>query len=842
MNRISLDGRWKLKEAPLSYTGITGLKKINEAENKWIEAKVPGEVHLDLIRSGQMEEPLISLNARRSRWPEKRSWWFVRTFQVSSRFLENEHQNMVFEGLDFYAQVFLNGEKLGETDNSFIPWTFDVRHRLKTGTNKIAVRLTAGGERVSEELRPAEPKDGAPYSSRMKFPGISRLRKPQFTYGWDWVEALPNIGIWRGVYLEGKSYFLIHDLSFDTLMMEEKVFLDCRLILRNIHPWKEREGSMELVIKPPRGEDILRRIDFKARTGQTELNFEIDIPEPCLWWPNGTGKQPLYSTETKIFHGNKLCDSRKTQIGLRTVEINRSKTGDSSSHFCIRVNGHDIFCRGGNWIPADGIIARVSRKKYETLIGEARDANINMLRVWGGGIYESSDFYNACDRSGILVWQDFMFACSEYPDHEKEFLNTVREEAEKIIKQLRHHPSIALWCGNNENLWGFESWWNKGRKYGDRDFRTGGSRIYSLLLPEICRTLDPCRSYWPGSPAGGDHPNSETEGDCHWWDPFTMNKDINRRITHEVFDKCRARFVSEYGVIGACHLSSIKKYLRREELFVGSGAWKEHTNSFEKETTPAGIKLHYADPEELSVSDYILYSQMFQAYMYGKSLEALRFRKNDPADDCHGALIWMFNDCWGETGWTTIDYYLRRKPSYYWIRNANSPVKAVVRKRNNQIVTRLLNDTLNEVKTTVHFGWMRADGTDSQIETRPLVIEANGMSEISKENIPADKIKNPGEWIYTAYILKENNMDDMSVWSPVPYREFAPENPEISIEIKDRDIRITSSKYCHGIHYKDNGKKLFSDNYFDLLPGIPKLIKCISPRIPKKISFHTLYE
>ncbi|RLD09791.1 MAG: hypothetical protein DRI44_07670, partial [Chlamydiae bacterium] len=747
---------------------------------------------------------------------------------------------LIFDGLDLYAQVFLNGKLIGESKNAFIPHIFDVRNVIRKGKNTRVVRLTSGAELVPKVLRPKAVKKRGGYGERMKFPGINLLRKPQFTYGWDWVDALPNIGIWRGVRFEAHSGIILHDIHLDTQIKSEDVFLNAKAIIENLHPWSERAGKMELIITSPSKKKIIYKTSFDAQIGRSTLKCKLKIPSPKLWWPNGMGEQPLYKVTVRIVCDGKVCDRREMNIGLRTVEIDTSSTPAAGKRFCIRVNGQDVFCKGGNWIPADAIIARVNKKKYENLIAEAQNANINMLRIWGGGIYESPDFYNACDKMGILVWQDFMFACAEYPDHDADFRSAIRDEAEKVIRRLRHHPCIALWCGNNENVWGFDEWWNNGKSFSDSGLKLGGTILYNRILPDVCHSLDPNRPYWPGSPCGGEKPNSELAGDCHWWTPFTMNKDINRRITHEVFDECKARFVSEYGVIGPCHLDSVKQYLNSEELHIDSPAWKEHTNEYEKETIPAGIRRHYTAPERLNISDYIFYGQMFQALMYGKTIEALRFRKDDPHNDCQGALIWMYNDCWGETGWTPIDYYLRRKSSYYWIKNACEPLKVIVRKRENHLVTRIVNDTLEELKLSVKYGWMRVDGTNTNMKSKEICINGNSMLEIEREIITGKKKLNPREWIYAAYLTHGNTILSSSVWLLVPYRELRLPESDIRVTIKGKKIQLISKTYCHGVHFKDRGKAVLSDNYFDLLPGIPKSITYLKSKVPKRISFHTL--
>jgi len=838
MINISLNGKWKVINHKLSSKNIAGLIGILKLKSNWMQADIPGEIHLDLVRAGKLDEPLKSLNAKKSRGIERYSWWFKKEFNVSADFLEHEEQQLIFNGLDFYAQVFLNGKLLGETNNAFIPWKFNVKNIIKKNNNQLVVRLTTGAELLPRKLQPKISISKKTYGGRQRFPGISHLRKPQFSYGWDWVDALPNIGIWRNVELSAHSGIKIADCIFDTQIENKIVFLNSKIVVENLHPWSEREGKLIVKITSSDKNKIIHKVNFSAQVGKSTLNFSIKISNPKLWWPNGMGEQPLYQVEVKIISGKKVCDKKRFNIGLRTVKIDRTKLPSGGSRFCLNINGEDVFCKGGNWIPADALIARVDKKKYETLVAEAKYANCNMLRIWGGGIYESEHFYNACDRAGILIWQDFMFACSEYPDHLPDFRLNVRNEAEAVVKLLRHHPSIALWCGNNENIWGFDEWWNADKK--NNNLRLGGSIIYNKILPDVCLTFDPTRPYWPGSPCGGKKPNSETAGDCHWWHPFTMNKDINRRINDKVFDECKARFVSEYGVIGPCHFASIKQYLNPDEHFVNSAAWKEHTNQFEKETLPAAIKYHYVNPENLNINDYILYGQMFQAITYGKTIEALRFRKHDPIDDCQGALIWMFNDCWGEIGWTPIDYYLRRKPSYYWIRKANVPVKIITRQRGGKLITRIINDTLKSMRLTAHYGWVRLDGSESKVKSKVVNIAANSMLELGNDIIKNQISFNPKEWIYVAYLSSGRTIIDTTIWQLLPYRELKISESQISVKINGNKITFLSKSYCHGVHYKDAGKVILSDNYFDLLPNVPKTIKVLKKINPTKLKFKSL--
>jgi len=850
----SLDGKWKVRGESLSCTGLAGLKKVEKKRSGWIAAQVPGEIHLDLMRAGRLEEPLFSLNAKKSRWPEKKSWWFKTSFKVSAEFLEHERRQLVFDGLDLYAQVFLNGVLLGEAKNAFVPHAFDVRGAIRKGRNTLVVRLTVGAELAPAELQP-RPLSKKVHGDRKLFPGLPHLRKPRCSYGFDWVDALPNIGIWRGVRLQAHSGIVLHDVRLDTHIDGKEVLLDGSVVVENLHPWSERAGRLELVITPPkdlpspssrRGKrgahgQIIHKVNLSAQVGRSPVAFLLRIPNPKLWWPSGMGPQPLYRVTARVLHNGGVCDKRELDIGLRTVEVDRSAIAAGGSRFCIRVNGQDVFCRGGNWVPADAIMVRAGKRKHEALIAEARKANFTMLRVWGGGVYESPDFYDACDRGGILVWQDFAFS-ARYPDHNKDFRLAVRDEAEKAVMSLRHHPCIALWCGNNESLAGFQGWGKRpGLQPSDKDVNIDGSIIFNQVLPDVCRALDPQRLYWPSSPFGGEAPNDELDGDCHWWHKGTMNADVNRRVDHEVYDECRARFVSEYGVLGPPHLASMKQYLRPEELRIGSRAWQEHTNPYNKGVTlQTAIRRHYADPEALDLRDYILYGQMFQATMYGRSVEALRFRKHDPRDDCQGALIWMYNDNWGEIGWTPIDYYLRRKPSYYWLRNANLPVRAIVRRRGRRLVTRVVNDTLKAWKPEVHYGWMRIDGSDAKMQSRKIRLGANSMVEVGSDTVPSAGALNPREWIYAAYLTQRGLDTSPSVWLLAPYRELSVPEPEISVTAKGKTLRLVSKTYCHGVHVEDEGRGVLSDNYFDLLPRVPKAVTCLGRRNAGNLRFRAI--
>ena len=480
-------------------------------------------------------------------------------------------------------------------------------------------------------------------------------------------------------------------------------------------------------------------------------------------------------------------------MGCVPIEIDRQRLA-RGTRFCFRVNGQDVFCRGGNLGPQDPILARVPDAKYQALVAEAKHAHMNMFRLNGVAEFEGPAFYEACDRAGIMIWHDFMFACSSYPEENEPFIKAVRVEVESAIRMLRHHPSIALWSGNNEC-------------YGN------GRVLFQQVIPDLCRQWDPRRPHWPGSPCGGS-----LAGDFHgWYCAFMTPQQIPAEF--------RVRFVSEYGILGPCHLDSIRQYLGTEVITQGDAAWKLHTQDWERSNdyVAKGIAANYADPGRLSVAEWVLYGQMWQAVIQGKMMEALRFQKHDPKDDCQGALIWSYTDCVGETGWAIIDYYLRRKAAYYWFRRAAAPVKVIVRQRNGQFLTRIVNDTLQPWSGTVEAGWWRLDGTSKETESQPVSLKANGVLEITPGKSPTARQRDPREWFYAAVLRdSDGRFADHSTCLLAAYRELRLTTPQIRVvQLAEGWLEVSSSVFVHGVHAEDHGRELISDNWFDLLPGVP---------------------
>jgi len=540
------------------------------------------------------------------------------------------------------------------------------------------------------------------------------------------------------------------------------------------------------------------------------------VKDPQYWWPNGMGDQPLYTVQAQLSVGKVKTAYRPVKVGLRFVEL------DTQEKFAFVINGKKVFAKGANWIPADTIYARVTAERYDRLVLEAKKANFNMLRAWGGGLYEPEAFYEACDRYGIMVWQDFMFACAAYPDHEEAFCREAEKEAEFQTRRLRNHPSVVLWSGNNECSWGLVDWW---KITGE-----GGYYLYNYLLPAIVERNCPEIPYWNGSPYGGSTPNCCEAGDRHHWNDCMMNPEMIKRITPEEYDLCTSKFISEYGYIGAPCKETVETYLDGAPFDRKGEVWQHHNNTFEKDTVDAGINKHYADPAGISLDDYFLYSGLTQGLMYGYSLDSFRFRS-----DCHGGLFWMYEDCWGEVGWTVIDYYLRRKISWYFVRRAFSPVRLILREQQGKILVMMANDTQKEIKGALEFGRVGLDGKGAKVSTKMFKCPPLSRTCIATfKRDQADVTKN----LWIARVKKSAEILP-AIFRATDFRQLQTSEPAFSVKVVKAgkglwDITVGSDVFAHAVQLNLPKNAEPTDNYFDLLPGESRTVRVLASGTLKK--------
>lgn len=824
MDRIELNKGWRMHEAPMNWNKDY-YAAVNRLEEGWYSCELPVDVRMPLLEAGVIKEPLQADYCRESEWIEDRSWWFVKSFEGGLADMENDIIELVLEGLDTRSDIFINGRYIGTHRSIHYPFIYDVKRLLVLGTNQICIRITSGLEEVSredvEELNNAvclETHNGG------KFRGDARrsfVRRPQYTVGWDWGPKVITVGITGNVFLRSYKTIAVREVKLTTIALKDNTAKIKAMV--NIESL-DFIGSKSCDVKVAlyHEEKLVSSIVLEGQlltSGYNYIEKEITIENPKLWWPNGYGEQPLYEVRVEA-----LCRQARDEYpvftyGIRTIELDTSVIQGEDRYFRLIVNGKDIYCKGGNWIPNDFIYARVPDKKYEVLIEEAVTANFNMIRIWGGGLYERDLFYELCDRKGILLWHDFMFACSTYPDHHEWFRDLMRKEFDYQTKRLRNHCAIALFCGTNEVHWLFNSTdnprWNIEFTYE----HSYGMWTANILAKEIIHHNCPEIPYWNSSPYGGALPNSDTAGDIHFWNNALMSPIMEERIEAKDYDMIEAKFVSEYGFIGPCCMESTLEFMEKAPLDRDSDTWRMHNNVFEKGTINAAIEKNYKDhPETFSMEDYILYGGMVHSLMYEYSLEAMRFKEK-----CGGGLFWMYNDAWGEVGWTIVDYYLRRKIPFYGVKRALAHRKFTIRMVGNKAVLQGANDTPEDMRVQGRFGYVSYDGQISDLRQVELYVPSGERIYLLEEELPDRDFTKGTMMLYVEDDGIANVMLRTDDNRALDYSSSAVK--VLSVEDKEgyQEIVVTAEGYVHGVYVK--GDYDCSDNYFDLLPGEIKSFK-----------------
>ena len=822
MKDISLHHGWSLHMEPLEC-GRESAGNIRTQKEGWhTDISLPCDVHMPLIRDGVIRDPVLADYCYDSEWIEKRSWWFRKTVDSSEFDQDCEVAELFLESLDVNADVFWNGVWLGHHASAFYPFRKDVKEFVCDGENELLIRLTAGLEAVSQadlseicEAVCTEALNGAPQrgDKRRAF-----VRKPQYVFGWDWCPRIATCAITGKAYIRCCSGTVIRGVQAETLALEPDATLRIKTEVELLDIVQSADA--DIVVRISREGKIYsenRLSDVFLRSGTNYITQELSVPNPELWWPNGMGGQPLYRIEICVQCRGQTMEWPAFSYGIRTVRLDLSREDGDNRRFRLEVNGKPMFCKGGDWIPADSIYARVTEEKYEHLLRDAQKAHFNMLRVWGGGIYETDAFYNYCDLYGILIWQDMMFACAALPDHRESFRELVAREADYQTKRLGSRTCLALFCGNNEDYMHLTGPFFSAdvRLRPDKQF---GLSVAGRILPQYIEKNCPFVPYWNSSPYGGDSPNSECVGDIHQWG-FMMNSEMARRIEPSEYDSVQARFVSEYGYIGPCVRESIETYFDGRPIDRQSGVWMHHNNTFEKLTVDAGIRKHYTQ-RALRLDEYLLYAGMAQSTMLEYSLDSLRSKLF-----CSGSLFWMYNDCWGEVGWTVVDYYLHRKISYYGVRRAFSPLRLILRQKEKEMVLTGCNDRGEEENLDVQIGWISfADGAEEACRVRATLPP---YSRTVLHTFPAGD----RDLLTGAFFARANRADVApAVWKNNDIRglHLLEQMAEIVRESDDGSdllVQIHARTYCCCVYLEVNPKYDPEDNYFEMLPNSDKNVR-----------------
>jgi len=786
MTVVNLVSSWKLREAG--------------GDGEWIDATIPGCAHTDLMAAGKIPDPFNGCGEDDLQWVGEREWVYSIGFDAGGELLSHDNVDIEFDGLDTYAEVLLNGTPVITADNMFRRWSAGVRSLLKETGNELEIRFLPPGP--EEEAKRETLGYGLPGGDRVF------TRKAAYHYGWDWGPKLLTCGIWKPVRLKGWTGAAIAGFSVRTgSVSRSRVTALATVALR-----ADRDLSAELFLTDlATGQRYMREIDIDAGIPREET-FDVMVRDPELWYPSGTGEQPLREFAAELAVDGRTVDRLTARTGLRTVELVTEKD-DKGESFYFRVNGVPVFMKGANWIPMDSFLPRPGPDDYRRLLTAARDANMNMLRVWGGGIYENDIFYDLCDSLGILVWQDFMYACAMYPGG-REFLDNARAEAAENVLRLRGHPCMALWCGNNEDDEGWRNWGWQAQYDGNQ--LAAIQAAYEELFEDILPGTVAGRSelgYQPSSPRyGRADPRSLTEGDSHYWGVWHDAEPF------EVLEEKVPRFMSEFGFQSLPSTRTLAMFAGPEGRRLGSEEMLCHQKH------PRGYALireymerWYRVPEDLE--DYIYVSQLLQAAGIRTGIEAQR----RAMPRCMGSLYWQLNDCWPAVSWSSIDYAGEWKALHYAARDAFAPVLVSTDLRDGTLRVFIVSDRLEELG-----GWLRMKvrgfrGGTSWEKTVPVKAAPNGSSVVF--SVPLEILLDgtrPSSAVFSAEFFCPGEDPPRALrYFELPKDLELPE-PEVKVVAAGGDgdvtLRLTSAVLAKNV-FLDLGGSHFSDNFFDMLPG-----------------------
>jgi beta-mannosidase len=685
---------------------------------QWLPATVPGVAHLDLMANNKIPDPFYRDNETAVQWVGQADWIYRRTFNLPAHILADQTIELVCDGLDTVATLHLNGQQIGAADNMFHPHRFNIRSAARAGENELRIHFQSP-ERIAAErqkqfgLLPANEDDRRVW-----------LRKAQCHFGWDWGPRLLTSGIWRDIRIESASHASLENIRAVVPYADpEQAIVEVAVQLRR-HKKPATDGKFHLDLAGAALEihillshetsafETQRQIFVSAMDTTAKVRFEVTNPK--LWWPAGYGRPELYKLSVILLHEGQVIDVQSHDIGIRTIKLLQEL--DTPAHpdaqvkdaigrkgiprsFTFSVNGTKIFCRGANWIPADALLPRTTRQAYDALLDRAASANMNMLRVWGGGIYEDDVFYAACNRRGILVWQDFMFACGYYPE-EAWFLDQIKIEAAATIKRLQNHPCVALWCGNNENHQAFHDRWFRLKRPFSKQW---GEPIYHRVLPEICAEQDPSRPYWPGSPfsPSSSDPLFALDGDVHRWDVWSHYAPVENYLVDD------SRFMSEFGFQALPAFATTLAFTAPQDRTLSSPIMIQHNKQVDG---PDRLRKYATQifnvPADTDLQAWTYITQVVQARAVQLGVDHWRSRK----PHCAGALFWQHNDCWPVSSWSCVDYFNRAKALHFYARHFFAPIRTVLVPRAENLHAALINDTRNSIAGSMTWTLYNAAG------------------------------------------------------------------------------------------------------------------------------------
>lgn len=782
-------------------------------------ATVPGSVYGDLLDGGKLEDPYYRDNELKALALMEHDFVYTAEFDAEEELRERDRVLLRFEGIDTVADVFLNDVLLASVCSMHRTFEFPVKELLREGTNRLRVVLHSPTGYIQDAFEKRFI-DGSSDAMR----GFSYLRKAHCMFGWDWGPRLPDAGIWRKVSLIGYNTARLDGVYVTQRHEEGRVRLKFRVDVEKCG----EERILSFGGDDARLEGLSRSVRVTDPDGRVWMaeEDELVIQQPRLWWPNGYGGQPLYLVETELRKGGRVLDTWSRRIGLRTLTVNTEKD-EYGERFAHEVNGVRIFAMGADYIPEDNILPRVTPERTRNLLQQAKDANYNCIRVWGGGHYPSDAFWDICDELGLLVWEDFMFACAVYHLSE-EFEENIKAEFEDNVKRIRHHASLALWCGNNE----MESFAGSGLWVSRQQERADYIKMFEYIIPRVLKQHDPDTFYWPSSPSSGgsfDNPNDPDRGDSHYWDVWHGNKPITE------YRKFFFRYVSEFGFQSFPGIKTVEIFTEPEDRNIFSHVMEKH----QRNSSANGKIMNYMEQTFLYPGDFdtLLYaSQLLQAEALRYGVE--HFRRN--RGRCMGTIIWQLNDCWPVASWAVIDYYGRWKAAQYYAKRFFAPVllsceeEGILTQDTNpnaqpyevkkSIRLNIANETMEDRRVRVQ--WSLRDNRAEILRGGETVVTVPALSAVW-----LDREDCADAGLYENYVSYEcrdaesacGREEDILSRGTVlfcPPKHFRFADPELTVKAEGDEILVTARAYAKSVEIRNEAEDLLlSDNCFDMNGG-----------------------
>ena len=832
MKKIDLCGKWRMK--------ILG-ENVFHIPEEWMEARVPGSVYGTLLDLGKMPDPYYRDNELDATKLMENDFVYETDVEITQEMLGCDGLMLRFEGIDTLGEVYLGEERLGHVENMHRTWEYDIRQLAKVGKNTVRVLLHSPIKYIKEE-------NGKVFAggSNEAMAGYPHLRKAHCMYGWDWGPRLPDAGIFRGVSLQlidgarldGVYVTQRHEgphmreICFEESRVQEPLSVpvpqtvDGRIQVQVDRVRLEFQVDLEVFREEEELSAVITVTDPEGTVYGQSADGSITIVRPRLWWPSGYGRQPLYGVKALLLGSDgRVLDSWERQIGLRTMTMNiqKDRWGNQFAH---QVNGVDIFAMGADYIPEDNLLSRVTRERTEKLLRDAAAAGHNSIRVWGGGYYPEDFFYEICDQLGLVVWQDFMYACSSYELNEA-FEENIRVETQENVRRIRHHACLGLWCGNNEmETQTLDRCWKPSQKQF-YDY----IKLYEYIIPKILREEDPHTFYWPSSPSSGgnfDNPWDENRGDTHYWDVWHGNKPFTE------YRKFRFRYLSEFGFQSFPCLQTVESFTEPEDRNIFSRVMEMH----QRNVAANGKILNY-------LSATYLYPGSFDLLLYASQLlqmEAIRygvehFRRH--RGHCMGTVVWQLNDIWPVASWASIDYYGRWKALHYAQKKMFAPVLLSCQEMGElsqrpycimepgpmEVSAQLCvsNETMEEVQGICHWQLRSYLGEALLCGDRQVTVGALDTLWLDKIEFTGNVLCNVRE-AYFAYQLEVNGemvSEGVSLFTAPKHFRFA--DPGLRLRREGDTLIVRAEHFAKSVEIRGgDGSGSYvklSDNFFDMSPG-----------------------